>query len=149
MHWEKDCFQTYEFFRILCLKKILYLHDCTFRLNSTLPSFKCWFTRLSSVKDLKMILHERQVLGVFFFTLIWFSKWLICTNYVGLIFRRGGWNFIVEELVCLNTFQKKSSNLLQNCVRRCYIWLYRIKPFFRFAEQFPCDTISKWKMSHW
>ena len=144
------------------IKKILYLHDCTFHLNSALPSFKCWFTRLSSDKIFKnditwitfrmdLILRTPNFEFFFFFALIWFSEWLIFTNFVGLIFRPRGSNFIVEELVLLDTFQKKSSSLLQNCCRRPYICRYRIKPtiFLDLQNIFLVQNILKRRMSHW
>ena len=139
------------------IKNILYLHDCTFRLNSALPSFKCWFTRLSSDKrfknDLTWITFRMDLIlrtlnfGCFFFFAFWFSEWLVFTNFVGLIFRPSGSNFIIEELVHLNTLQKKSSSLLQNCFRRPYICRYRIKPtiFLRLAEHFSCAKYFKTK----
>ena len=73
---------------------------------------------------------------IFLFPLILFSEWLVFTNFVGIIFRPSGSNFIVMELVRLDTFQKKSSSLLQNCFRRPYICCYRIKPFFQTCRIF-------------
>lgn len=68
------------------------------------------------IKYLKMILHwlvfariyfsERRTLGVFFFfAVIWFSELLVFLNFVGLIFRRGGINFTIEELLRLDKLQ--------------------------------------------
>ena len=113
------------------------------------------------IKDLKMILHgllfawnsfENAKFWVFFsFALIWFSEWLIFTNFVGLIFRPSGRNFIVEELVHLDKFQKKSFSLFQNCFRRPYICRYRIKLtiFLGLQNMFLVQNISELKKSHW